>query len=741
MLAKNLEHVLNEAFREAQMRDHMYLTVEHLLFAILENEEGKTIIELVGGDPEEILKDVDEYLNLVEKNYNSDEGPVQTVTFQKLLQKAIVHVHNAEKREVEIGDILVAILDEEELEATYFLKKGGLEKVQLLEFISHGDHEHGPQSGTEQGGDAQREDKSDHVQRYALDMTELARAGKYDQLIGRDTELQRTIEILCRRTKNNPVFVGDPGVGKTAIVQGLAQQIVNNQVPERLNNYKVFSLDLGALVAGTKYRGDFEKRLKGFLSDVKKYPHAVIFIDEIHTLVGAGSVGGGSLDASNLLKPMLASGELQCIGATTHEEFRQYIEKDKALSRRFQKIDVPEPSTEDTYRILEGLRDRYEAFHGVRYTKTALKASVDLAVRYLKDRFLPDKAIDLLDEAGASASIYKKAEKVVTKSDIEKLVARVARIPKIQNSHDDTEKLKGLAESLKAEIFGQDDAIEKLVSIVKKQRAGLAPPDRPAGVFLFIGPTGVGKTALSKSLAESLGVELVRFDMSEFAEKHSVSRLLGSPPGYVGFDQGAALTDTIRKKPHSVLLLDEIEKAHPDIFNLMLQVFDGGVITDNTGKSADFTHVYVVMTSNVGSRDMETLKIGFGGEQREYGDPKKELKSLFPPEFLNRIDHTIIFNHLDAVVIRKVIMKELSLLKDTLRRKKVELSFKDEIIDHIAALTLQKQSGARDLKRELDQKIIAPVVDQILFGDLQKGGKVELTEKDGEIGFLVTSRY
>jgi len=734
MLHKNLEKVLNETYREAQMREHAFITAEHLLFAILENDEGKTIIENSGGDVEGVLEDLNSYLNTLERRFNEDEAPLQTIAFQRILQRAILHVQNSEKPEVEIGDVIVALFDEEENEASYFLKKNGVERLAILEIISgaHEDdfnprpHEKGPQVGGQQ-------EQASFLEKYAFEMTEMARQKKYDAVIGRENEISRTIEILCRRQKNNPVFVGDAGVGKTAIVQGLAIRIAENSVPERLKGYQIFSLDIGLLVAGTKYRGDFEKRIKTLLTEVKSKKNAILFIDEIHTLVGAGAVGGGSLDASNILKPLLTTGELRCIGATTFEEYRRFIEKDRALSRRLQKIDVAEPNEEDATKILMGLKQRYEDFHGVVYEDDAVKACVELSAMYLRDRFLPDKAIDLMDETGASVSVYATGKKNIGRSHIIATLAKMTGITVSKLETSDIDLLAHLSDKIKARVYGQDKAIESLVTVIKKHYAGLNRPDKVVGSFLFVGPTGVGKTELCRVLAEELNQELVRFDMSEYAEKHTISRLLGSPPGYVGFDQGALLTDAVRRKPNAVILFDEIEKAHEDIYNILLQVFDRAVVTDNTGKNADFRNNIVILTSNAGSRDMSTLKIGFTENAREFGDAMREVKRIFSPEFLNRLDEVIIFGHLDTAMAKKIVAKSLEQLNQHLSKKNITFEISGKAMEYVLKKGFDSANGARPLEILIEKEIKSRVVEEILFGRLAQGGKVLIDYSNKEI--------
>lgn len=748
MLHKNLEKVLNDTYQEATARDHAYITVEHLLFAILEHEEGKTIIENVGGDVEGVKEDLNDYLGTLEKRTHSEEVPLQTIAFQRILQRAIMHVQNSSKPEVEIGDVIVAIYDEEENEASYYLKKSGIERLAILEFISSLSADNfNDDYGDDAGGDmdkepglsssepeSQKSGENIYLSKYSLEMTEMARLNKYDTVIGRDNEIARTIEILCRRKKNNPIFIGDPGVGKTAIVQGLAGRIVEGKVPDRLKGYHIYSLDIGLLVAGTKYRGDFEKRIKSLLSEVKSKKNALLFIDEIHTLVGAGSVGAGSLDASNILKPLLTSGEIRCLGATTFEEYRKHIEKDRALSRRLQKIDVTEPGQEDSVKILHGLRKRYEEFHQVKYTDEALAACVEFSSLYLRDRFLPDKAIDLMDETGASVSIYQSGKRLIKRDDIIKTLSRMTGIAISRLEASDIELLAGLPERMKKKIFGQEKAIDSLVGVIKKHYAGMSRKDKPVGSFLLTGPTGVGKTELCKVLSEELNLELIRFDMTEYAEKHSISRLLGSPPGYVGYEQGALLTDAVRRKPNAVILLDEIEKAHPDIFNVLLQVFDRAVVMDSTGKNADFRNNIIIMTSNAGSRDMSTAKIGFESKV-EYGDAMREVKRIFSPEFINRLDEIIVFGHLNNELAHKIVKKALGVLSEQLKEKAIETEFDEDLVGYLVKKGFDPVNGARPLETLIEKEVKSPVVEEILFGKLKKGGRLILGIKANKVFF------
>ncbi len=733
MIELNLEKVLNEAFLEAQMRRHEYMTVEHVLFSICQNSLGSKIIVNSGGDLSSILNELREYLDHFEQGDEKNVEPVQTPALQRVLRRAIIHVNSAQKREVDLTDVLVAMLEEPENEAAYFLQKHGVERYNLVSYISHGledDLRTHRREGepAEQAGETNVSGDRKTLEQFTTDMTEMAANDKYDRLVGREEELKRTIEILCRRQKNNPIHVGDPGVGKTAITQGLASLIVAGEVPDKLKDFKIYSLDMGLLLAGTKYRGDFEARLKSVVTELKNQKKVILFIDEIHTIVGAGAVGGGSMDASNILKPLLTTGEVRCIGATTHEEYRKYIERDRALSRRFQKIDIREPGMEETMQILKGLRERYEKFHELRYSDGALRACVELSSKYLKESHLPDKAIDLMDEAGAVISVYHPGKSQVTAGDIEKLALRIAGIRGDKKHSRDSEIIKELEANIKRKIFGQDQAIKSLITSIKRNLAGLSPEERPVGSFLFIGPTGVGKTELTRVMAEELGMELIRFDMSEFAEKHTVSRLLGSPPGYVGYDEGARLTEEIRRKPQSVLLLDEIEKAHPDIYNILLQVMDRAVITDNNGRSADFKDVILVMTSNAGSREMSALKIGFsaGDTGDEGGDPGPEVRRIFSPEFLNRLDEVIQFRRLDQKQMEKIVEKELGKIRERMKTKKIKLEATPAAIEALASQGYDPANGARPVERLLQEKIKSPLAEEMLYGKLVKGGTAKL---------------
>ncbi len=735
-----MEKALNESYREAQIRNHAYLTLEHLLYSILHTSEGKKILINVGVNLDELKKDIEEYLDSLETSPKGQNDPIQSISFQRILQKALVHLHSSEKTELEIGDVLVAILDEEDSFARYFLEKQEVTKLSVLEYITHGvsrsihaEEYEGRKKGTASGLKNQGVEKM--LEKFTVNMTQNAAEGKYDPTIGREKELMRTIEILSRKQKNNPIHVGDPGVGKTAITQGLAQRIVDGDVPEKLKNYEIFSIDMGTMLAGTRFRGDFEERIKNVFKAIQLHGKAIVYIDEIHSIVGSGSISGGTLDAANLLKPLISNGEIRVIGSTTYEEYRSHFERDRALARRFQKIDINEPDREDTLRIIKGLQSKYETFHKIRYTPAAVDAAVDLSIKYLRDRRLPDKAIDMLDEAGAFVSVYHKNRKSVTVTDMENLIARVVKIPAENVSLREKESLQNLGEKLNATVYGQEKAIGSIVSAVKRHRAGLSNPDKPIGSFLFIGPTGVGKTELSRQLAFALGVELIRFDMSEYMEKHTISQLLGSPPGYVGYNEGALLTDSIRKNPHAVLLLDEIEKAHADIFNALLQVMDHATITDTTGKKADFRNVVLIMTSNAGSRELSTNKIGFAGDFLPDKNPDKEVKNFFSPEFRNRLDEIVVFGHLDKPTIVKIVHKQIAALREQLSEKKITIELEASAETYLAENGYDPMLGARPMARLIQNEVKNPIVEEILFGKLSSGGKVIISAKDEKLRF------
>lgn len=731
MIAQELEVSLHTAFVEARQKRHEFITVEHLLLALIDNPSASDALRACGGQLEalrlELTRFVEEHTPIVEDNSESETQP--TLGFQRVIQRSILHVQSSDKKEVTGANVLVAIFGEKDSHAVYFLQKQNITRLDLVNFISHGIAKVPRDSAKTQGedGDAESNEKSQNgpLQQYTIDLNALAQQGKIDPLIGRDRELERVVQILCRRRKNNPLLVGEAGVGKTAIAEGLARRIVDKDVPDVLAEAIVYSLDMGALLAGTKYRGDFEQRLKGVLKALKDHPNAVLFIDEIHTLIGAGAASGGTLDASNLLKPALANGQLRCIGATTFVEYRGIFEKDSALSRRFQKVDVNEPSVAETIEILKGLKSRFESHHSIKYTASALTTAAELAARHITDRHLPDKAIDVIDEAGAAQRILPKSKqkKVVGKHEIEEIVSRIARIPPSHVSNDDKRALKNLDRDLKAVVFGQEQAIDALSRAIKMARSGLGNPGKPIGAFLFSGPTGVGKTEVAKQLAYCLGVDLLRFDMSEYMERHAVSRLIGAPPGYVGFEQGGLLTEAINKKPYCVLLLDEIEKAHQDIYNVLLQVMDHGTLTDNNGRKADFRNVVIILTTNAGQETLNKSVMGFTAK-KQAGDEMEEIKRVFTPEFRNRLDATISFKPLDLEVILRVVDKFLMQLEEQLHEKKVDVTFTEALKNYLAENGFDPLMGARPMARLIQDTIRAALADELLFGKLAHGGHV-----------------
>ncbi|ABM62167.1 ATP-dependent Clp protease ATP-binding subunit ClpA [Halorhodospira halophila] len=751
MLSKELEFTLNLAFKDAREKRHEFLTVEHLLLALTDNPAASQVLKACGADLERLRGELQAFLSettpLLPVNDSRETQP--TLGFQRVLQRAILHVQSSGKREVTGANVLVAIFSEQESQAVYFLHKQNISRLDVVNYISHGISSVGGEEdmGKEESGPADEEGAAEPTQggspleQYATNLNQRARSGQIDPLIGRRYEIERTVQVLCRRRKNNPLFVGEAGVGKTAIAEGLAKQIVEGEVPEVLRESTIYSLDLGALVAGTKYRGDFEKRLKALLHQLKKDSGSILFIDEIHTIIGAGSASGGVMDASNLIKPMLASGELRCIGSTTYQEYRGIFEKDRALARRFQKIDVSEPSVEDTVQILKGLKSRFEEHHNVRFTEPALQAAAELSAKYINDRRLPDKAIDVIDEAGARLRLRprSKRRKTVGLPDIESIVAKIARIPPKRVSSQDMKVLENLEGELKGLIFGQDEAIESLASTIKMSRAGLGTPDRPVGTFLFAGPTGVGKTEVTRQLAEVTGVQMIRFDMSEYMERHTVSRLIGAPPGYVGYDQGGLLTEEVIKHPHSVLLLDEIEKAHPDVFNLLLQVMDHGTLTDNNGREADFRNVVLVMTTNAGAEEMSKRSIGFTNES-DTQDSMEAIRRTFSPEFRNRIDAVVQFQPLGQDTVQRVVDKFIRELSVQLAEKRVTLVVDGDARRWIGEKGYDPQMGARPMARVIQQHIKKPLAEQLLFGELTGGGEVEVTVEDGELTIHVRER-
>jgi len=740
VLSQELEYSLNDAFQGAREARHEFMTVEHLLLAILDTPKVREILKACGGDTAKLKAELKQFIEQTTPRLpaGEDRDVQPTLGFQRVLQRAVFHVQSSGKKEVTVANVLVAIFSEKQSHAAYLLSMQDLSRLDVVNYIAHGlSKASGEERGEREEGASPAESDRDAdsggtaLERYATNLNESARQGKIDPLIGRKLEVERTIEILCRRRKNNPLYVGEAGVGKTAIAEGLARMIVEGNVPDVLADATIFALDMGSLVAGTKYRGDFEKRLKAVLSEVKKLPGAILFIDEIHTVIGAGAASGGVMDASNLIKPALANGELRCIGSTTYNEYRGIFEKDHALARRFQKIDVVEPSIADTVDILRGLKSRFEEHHGIKYEDDALRAAAELAARHINDRHMPDKAIDVVDEAGANLRLKPADQRdtVVTVSHIENVVARIARIPPKSVSTSDRDVLKNLERNLKLTIFGQDKAIEALAASIKMSRSGLGDQRKPVGSFLFAGPTGVGKTEVTRQLAIAMGVEFVRFDMSEYMERHTVSRLIGAPPGYVGFDQGGLLTEAISKHPHCVLLLDEIEKAHPDVFNLLLQVMDHGTLTDNNGRKADFRHVILVMTTNEGARDMNRPSVGFLPADNS-SDGMEAIRRLFSPEFRNRLDAIIQFAPLDAVTIERVVDKLLVEAEAQLEQKRVSLTVDEAARGWIAKRGYDPKMGARPMARIIQEHIKRPLAEELLFGKLVNGGQVEVSVSD-----------
>ena len=741
MLSRELELTLNLAFRDARGKRHEFITVEHLLLALLDNESAVTALQSCGAEVPSLRRELSAYVEESTPLLPVPDGGRETqptLGFQRVLQRAVFHVQSSGRREVNGANVLVAIFSEQESQAVYLLKHQGINRLDIVNYLSHGGgqrEENREESGSQDAESTPDAAPDSALQNYTVNLNEMARKGKLDPLVGREHEIERAIQVLCRRRKNNPVLVGEPGVGKTAIAEGLAWLIVEGKVPEAIANATVYSLDIGALLAGTKYRGDFEKRFKALVNELTEQKGAVLFIDEIHTIIGAGSAGGGVLDVSNLLKPALSNGSLKCMGSTTYQEYRNLFEKDGALSRRFHKIDVTEPSVDETYRILRGLKSRFEEHHGVRYADKALHMAASLADRYIHERYLPDKAIDLIDEAGAYQRLQppSRRKKVIGVGEIEEMVAKVARIPAKAVSSNDKESLRNLERDLKMTVFGQDDAIVALSAAIKLSRAGLKAPEKPIGSFLFAGPTGVGKTEVTKQLARTLGIELVRFDMSEYMERHTVSRLIGAPPGYVGYDQGGLLTEAIVKHPHCVLLLDEIEKAHPEVFNLLLQVMDHGTLTDNNGRKADFRHVILVMTTNAGAEQVTRASIGFT-QQDHSSDGKEIIKKAFTPEFRNRLDAIIQFAALDTAVIGNVVDKFLVELQAQLDDKHVQLDVDTDARAWLAEKGYDPLMGARPMARVIQEHLKKPLAELILFGVLaDKGGKVRVSVNDGKL--------
>ena len=756
MISQELEVSLHMAFVEARQQRHEFITVEHLLLALLDNPSAAEILKACAANMDDLRKSLTQFIAdntpIIQGPDDVDTQP--TLGFQRVIQRAIMHVQSTSngKKEVTGANVLVAIFGEKDSHAVYFLHQQGITRLDVVNFIAHGITK-APQASPAQeeaaaaeqsessGGQSAQPQQPTALDQYTSNINELAKKGKIDPLIGREQEVERVIQVLCRRRKNNPLLVGEAGVGKTAIAEGLARRIIEKDIPEVLEQATVYALDMGALLAGTKYRGDFEQRLKAVLKQLKSDPHAVLFIDEIHTLIGAGSASGGTLDASNLLKPALSSGALRCIGATTYNEYRGIFEKDHALSRRFQKIDVTEPSVEQTVQILRGLKSRFEEHHGVKYSAAALSTAAELSAKYINDRHLPDKAIDVIDEAGAAQRILPKSKqkRTIGKTEIEEIVSKIARIPPATVNTDDRQVLARLDKNLKSVVFGQDPAIEALSAAIKMSRSGLGKIDKPIGSFLFSGPTGVGKTEVAKQLAYVLGIELIRFDMSEYMERHAVSRLIGAPPGYVGFDQGGLLTEAITKKPHSVLLLDEIEKAHPDIFNVLLQVMDHGTLTDNNGRKADFRNVIIIMTTNAGAETLNRRAIGFSNA-REAGDEMADIKRMFTPEFRNRLDAIVSFKSLDTDVIMRVVDKFLIALEQQLAEKKVEISYSESLRTYLAKKGFDPQMGARPMQRLIQDTIRKALADELLFGRLVNGGRVHVAI-DAEQGDQVVLEF
>lgn len=770
-ISQELQIIVNAAYHEARNRKHEYFTPEHLLFTSLDFDIPRAYLESCGADPDLILEDLEEYFKKHMETVPASE-PLQTEGLQNIIERTMLQMSSAGKDTIRVGDILIAILDEPQSFASYYMKKAGVSRLTLLDLVSHppenlkeyddpdgmdesdeSDMEDYGEAGeagestseSEGGGHRQGRKKKSALDQYTTDLTRLAEEGKLEPLIGRDAILDRTIQILSRRLKNNPVHVGEPGVGKTAITEGLAYKIVNEDVPSFLKGFRIYSLDMGSLLAGTRFRGDFEERMKRVLKDLEKKPKSMLFIDEIHTIIGAGAVSGGSMDAGNLLKPALAKGQLRCIGSTTYEEYKKYFEKDHALARRFQKVDIPETTVDETLEILKGLQKVYEEHHGVLFSEESLEAAVRLSDQYINEKHLPDKAIDLIDEAGAWKALQKEKEGLgddvfpeITDRDIEKVVASIARIPEKSVSANETDKLKTLDEDLKKNLFGQNEAVEAVTMAIRRSRAGFRQDNKPVASFLFVGPTGVGKTELARLLASELGVSLHRIDMSEYQEKHTVSRLIGSPPGYVGYEEGGLLTDTIRKNPHAVLLLDEIEKAHQDVYNILLQMMDYATVTDNMGRKADFRHAVIIMTSNAGARDIGKSQIGFGDRILSAQAVDDEVKRIFTPEFRNRLDKIITFGNLPDEVVVNIVKKELSTFEEQLKAKGVSLEVSDECIRFLAKEGYSYEYGARNIARLIDEKIKTIFIDQVLFGSLSSGGKAKVAMKDGDVHIEVS---
>jgi len=781
-ISRHVQAIINAAYNEAKLRNHEYLTPEHILYAALSFDEVQGVLAACGANLDQIKTGMENYFDQKVRQVNNTE-PTQTVGFQNVLERAVIQSQSSRKDTLEVADILVSLFDEERNYCAYYLRKAGVKRFDLISVLSHGFDGEIPDTVSSGGGEAKRETKQEDendgdqkkaplkktaLEKFAIELTALAREGQLEPVIGRESELDRTVQVLCRRFKNNPVHVGDSGVGKTAITEGLAQRIVAGKVPPTLKNFSIFSLDMGSLIAGTKYRGDFEERVKRVVEEVLKKDRAILFIDEIHTLVGAGAVSGNALDAANILKPALGSGKLRCIGSTTHEEYNKFFEKDRALSRRFQKIDINEPSEEDAVAILRGLKDKYEDYHKVHYSTEALESAVKLSAQYITERKLPDKAIDVIDEAGAFVRIeaYKKQQqentddfKLVAEgqnenvsesvqegtidfvdigiTEIETVVSKIARIPEKSVGMNEKDRLKNLEEQLRQRVFGQDEAVTAVVNAVKRSRAGFRTPNKPVANFLFVGPTGVGKTELARSLAEILDLPMHRFDMSEYQEKHTVSRLIGSPPGYVGYEDGGLLTDAVRKQPHGVVLLDEIEKAHEDIYNILLQIMDYATLTDNNGRKADFRNIVLIMTSNAGARDIGKSLIGFGERKNDESAVDGAVEKIFTPEFRNRLDAVVRFGHLSREIMISIINKELAVFKTQLAEKNVALEITEACINRLAEEGYSRDFGARNAGRLVEEKIKTFFVDEVLFGALSEGGRAKADYSDGEYRITV----
>jgi len=759
MLSPDLEISLNLAVSEATRRGHPYVTVEHILYALLHNATAREAIEACGGSIDNVRRDLESFFeeHIDNNSLRSGQLPQPTIGFQRVIQRAAQHVQSAGKEKIQGANVLVAIFSEKDSFAVFYLEKEKITRLDVIQYLSHGVSKNADEPGSDpedtssrflpgQSEDEGEAPSKDPLGKFAVDLVERARQGKIDPLIGRDFELERIMQVLCRRRKNNPLCVGDAGVGKTALAEGLALRVVNSEVPEALRGLKVFSLDMGSLIAGSKFRGDFEQRLKGVIKALQKTPKHVLFIDEIHTIIGAGAVGGGALDASNILKPALASGDVRCMGSTTFKEYRNHFENDHALARRFQKIDIEEPSRDDALKILKGIKGQYEKHHSVHYSPAALQAAVDLSSRYITDRKLPDKAIDVIDEAAAAVALKApngKGNRTITAEMVQTVVAKMARIPISKVTVTERESLRDLDVRLKAKVFGQDRAIEALASAIKLSRSGLGDEDRPIGSFLFTGPTGVGKTEVAKQLAKTMSIEMIRFDMSEYMERHSVSRLIGAPPGYVGFDQGGLLTDAITKNPHAVLLLDEIEKAHPDMQNILLQVMDHGTLTDNNGRKADFRNVVLIMTTNAGAKELSQQSIGFdkGTKARTEGQGlSRAVKESFSPEFRNRLNAIIAFGPLPQDVVQLVAKKFVEELNDKLAKKKVTLEFDQEAIAWLALKGYDEAYGARPIRRLVEEKVKQPLADELLFGEMSKGGVIHVSVKDDVLHFAFNKK-